>query len=400
MNRKSVAAVGDVTDPISWSGTPFHFWRAASSAGFATEPWQLDLSRITWQRYAWNLAAIFRRGKGGFQYSKWFLDLAEQQIPPALFSSEIITFNQHFPRSSTVEAAGGAISHYIDAPFAALAAGRGLDLRLPAGVVARACALERENYARSRRVIVMARWAGEEVVNRCGVPAQKVFTVMPGANLELPAEWKFPVSRGRPGLDRDFVLGFVGGEWQRKGLPTLLDVRDNLSSRGWRVAVKAVGRAAPELIQRKGMEFVGYINKRTETAKFLEFLAGCDVGCLFSRREAFGISTLEFLRAGVPVAGYAIEGPADSLPPDAGFRFAPSASAAEIAEKFDGYLRDESKQSDMRRNARLWSPLVTWERCLRELQELWTTGTVRSPVQPWRGLPDSLFPEANRSEPS
>ena len=34
------------------------------------------------------------------------------------------------------------------------------------------------------------------------------------------------------------------------------------------------------------------------------------------------MSVLEFLRAGVPVAGYAVEGPAETLPPDAGLRFA------------------------------------------------------------------------------
>ncbi len=383
---RSVAAVGDVSDVNAWSGIPYHFWRAAGAAAFAAAPWRLDLARITWQRYVWNAFGILRGGRGGFQYSDWFLNMAERQIPRELLAGEIITFNQHFPRGRSVKHAGGTLNYYIDAPFIALVTGRGLDLHLPAKVATRAVAAERENYAAADRVVTMARWAAKVVVNECGVPREKVFTILPGANLDLPPGWSFPGLEGRPGVDRDFVLGFVGKDWQRKGLPLLVDVQADLTRRGWKVAVHAAGRAPGDFSARPGVRFVGFIDKRTDAPRFAEFLAGCDLGCLFSQREALGISTLEFLRVGVPVAGFDHEGPADTLPVDAGFRFGLGTSASSVAERMDAYLRDEAEQRRFREAARRWSPLVTWERCVREFQQLWEHGGVASPVQPWLGL--------------
>jgi glycosyltransferase involved in cell wall biosynthesis len=110
---------------------------------------------------------------------------------------------------------------------------------------------------------------------------------------------------------------------------------------------------------------------------------------LFSRQEALGISTLEFLRAGIPVAGFVHEGPADTLPPDSGFRFARDAKVSEVADLFEAYLEDETMQARLRGNARRWSPWVSWERCVSEFEELWTTGSVKNPVRPWLGLSEA-----------
>jgi glycosyltransferase involved in cell wall biosynthesis len=390
---RSIAAVGDVSSPSCWSGTPFHFLEAARRSGFVTNPVRIDLTKLHWPRRVWNLKQLLLGlGRGGFQYSDRFLDLIEAQVPPALWQGEVVSFNQHFPRAATVAHAGGRLSHYLDAPFAALVTGGGLDLRLPPAITRRALAQERENYAASERVITMARWAAEAIVSGCGVAAEKCHVILPGANFDLPEDWEFTGPETRAGRDRDFTLGFIGKDWRRKGLPYLLDLRDQLARRGWRVRVLAAGTAPPELIARPGLEFAGYLDKRKNAAAFHEFLTRCDLGCLFSEREALGISTLEFLRAGVPVAGFAHEGLADTLPPDAGFRFAPGTPPEEAADQLEAYLENESRQADFARNAQRWSPLVSWERCVREFEELWKTGTVSRPVQLWRGNDDSPPP--------
>jgi glycosyltransferase involved in cell wall biosynthesis len=139
--------------------------------------------------------------------------------------------------------------------------------------------------------------------------------------------------------------------------------------------------APPELIGRPGVEFVGFIDKRAGATRFADFLAGCDVGCLFSDREALGISTLEFLRVGVPVAGFALEGPADTLPPDAGFRFPPAASAGAVADRLDAYLGDEDEQRAFAAAARGYAGQVTWDRCVREFQTVWDAGRLARPFR-------------------
>ena len=386
---RSIAALGDVTDMRCWSGIPYYFSKAASAAGFATIPWQLDLSKLRGPRLAWNLGRLLRGHRpGGFQYSAAFRRIAHKQIPRHYFATEVITFHSHFPAADVVVEAGGRLNHYVDATFISLSSGKGLVPRLPPDVVERARQEERANYAVSDRVIAMARWTAESLVQDCGVNPAKVTTILPGANFEVDDEiWlNRPRQRGRPGRDRDFVLGFIGMDWRRKGLPFLVGVRDELGRRGYKVLVLAMGTASNEIKQHQGVRHVGVIDKQRETQQFLAFLTQCDVGCLFSSNEALGISTLEFLRAGVPVAGFAHQGLADTIPPDAGFRFPLMATLSDVADAFDNYLSDVSRQERFCDNARKWSPLVTWERCLREVEEFWTTNAIVQPVLPGEGL--------------
>ena len=68
---RSIAAVGDVTDPACWSGTPYHFWKAAASAGFATKAWRVDLARVRTDLLIWNAAQAMRfRQPGGLHSTK------------------------------------------------------------------------------------------------------------------------------------------------------------------------------------------------------------------------------------------------------------------------------------------------------------------------------------------
>jgi glycosyltransferase involved in cell wall biosynthesis len=370
---RSVAVVGDVADPCAWSGIPYHFWRAGRRAGFISDPVRLDVAAMTWPRRRWAAGRLVNgRRPSGFQYSQAFLNRAEAQIPRELLAGEIISFSQHFPRAEAVRRAGGRISYYIDATFASLSSGRGLNLRLPPDVVERTRRLERDNYEAADRVVTMARWTADSVIHDCGINADRVCTILPGANLELPDGWRPPWREvGQPGRDRPFVLGFVGKDWRRKGLPFLCDARDELANRGWSVVVRAAGAAPAEFASRPGVEVIGYLDKRAGCEAFVDFLASCDVGCLFSEREALGISTLEFLRVGVPVAGYAIEGPADTLPPDAGFRFAAGTPSQAIAERLEAYLKNESEQAAFEAAARACSAALTWDRCVGEFERVW-----------------------------
>jgi glycosyltransferase involved in cell wall biosynthesis len=388
---KAILALGDVTSVNCWSGTPFHFWKAAYKAGFALTPGVVKLNQLTFQRFLWNLVQLSTfKLPGGFQYSNKFLEKAERQLPVSLFQNEIISFNQHFPRSSTVNDHGGQISYYLDAPFIALATGRGLNLKISDYVKKKALELEIQNYESSRRLIVMSRWAADIIKNELGIDPKKLSIILPGANIELPKNWSFKVMEGRPGKDRLFTLGFIGKDWRRKGLPLLIKVREELVKRGWRVRILAAGVAPNDLTNREGIDFVGFIDKEKDSSRFLDFLSACDFGCLFSTREAFGISVLEFLRAGVPVVGFDHEGPSDSIPPDAGIRVPLNSTSIEIANQFEIYLSSGDLQLQFRQAAQKWSPLVSWDRCINEFRELWSNGFIEAPVRPWTGAYKNL----------
>ncbi len=353
-DRRRLVAVGDPADPGCFSGTPHGLLTAGRRHGALPDAAPLPLDWYAGARRRWALGRLLRgRTPAGFQYSPAFLDRAERELPAGTLSGRILSVSQHFPRAASVREAGGSIDYYVDATAAQLTSGRGLDVRVPADV--RACLLETEraNYAAAGRVFTMSEWAARSVVEDCGADPAKVFAVLPGANLDLPSGFPDASSPSAPppgaphpgaaGIDRPAVLGFVGKDWARKGLPVLCDARDELARRGVPAVVRAAGYAPQALARREGVEFVGFLDKRVDPAAYPRFLAGCDLGCLFSEREALGLSVLEFLRAGVPVAGYAAEGPAETLPPDAGVRFAPGAPAERIADGLEAFFTDPNR---------------------------------------------------------
>ena len=61
----SVAAVGDVSNVSTWSGTPYHLWQAALGQGWQVEPWRLELGPFHWSRRWWNLGAVLRGRRTG-----------------------------------------------------------------------------------------------------------------------------------------------------------------------------------------------------------------------------------------------------------------------------------------------------------------------------------------------
>ena len=322
-------------------------------------------------------------GIGGYQYSEDFLARAESEGLGAIDGQWVLSFHHHFPRAAPVHRAGGKIVYYLDATLGAELEGHALEVALPPRAATRALEIERENLATGDQIITMSRWLRDYLVDRKQVSPDRISVVLPGANLELPAGWR-PAAFSRPESGPRFTFGLVGNDWERKGLRYLIKVVQELARRGVASQVRVIGRC-PRDIDPATTEVVGPIDKRSALPEFIRAVAGCDLGCMFSDKEAFGISVLEFLRLGIPVAGFASEGPADSIPPDAGFRFDLGETPGAVAEALGAYFRSPERQRQKRLAAAAWSGSVTWERALGEVAAILTTGSAPLPVQPWSG---------------
>jgi glycosyltransferase involved in cell wall biosynthesis len=376
--ERSVAALGDVTDPGCFGGAPWQFFEEARRQGFAQHAWSVDVGRLRPRRLAWNALGVLRgRRPGGFQFSAPGRAAAVAQIPAGLLATDIITFHQHIPPIGAVARAGGVLNFYFDATYAQLFASYGLDRTIAEQTRREAIAYEREAYAAARRIIVNQSWAFRSLVSDYGLGEEKCTIILPAANYPVFPGLR-PEPAGRAGRERPFVLGFIGKDWKRKGLLFLRDVAARLRSRGWKTTVRAIGFPSDEIEAGEGMEALGFIDKRT---RFGPFLHGCDVGCLFSRAEAAGTAILEFLGVGVPVAGFTVNGLADLIPDSAGLRFPEGTKPEEVADAFHRYLSDEAWQARMRAAARHLAPMLLWERCVREFRELWETGTIAAPFR-------------------
>ena len=366
-----VAAVGDVADPATWSGTPYHFWQAACRAGWPVEPWRLEVAPFRWPRCWWNLGTLGRgRRPGGFQYSESFLAAAEAAIPDALKGRRVLSFNQFFPRARTLARHGGELVLYIDATFPRLLDRYGLSAQMDRRTAREALSAERENLSAARTVIAFQKWTAQSLVTECGVDPAKVHVVLPGANLVFEGEIEPRVLAGTAGFDRPLVLGFVGKDWRRKGLPFLVEVARRLNAGGVKALVRCAGGCPPDLQRDPLVESVGFLDKRRDPAGFIQFLQGCDLGCLFSLYEASSIAVLEFLRVGVPVTGFVVDGMGDLLLPDAALRFPPGEPAASVAERLAATIRDPRRLAALRAGAATAMKQVTWERCLQDISHI------------------------------
>ena len=124
--------------------------------------------------------------------------------------------------------------------------------------------------------------------------------------------------------------------------------------------IRCAGHLPASQRRQTGLEFVGFIDKAREPRRFVEFLSGCDVGCLFSEQEPLGISTLEFLRVGVPVRGLSLKASLTPCPRMRVCALCPGPRLLEVvAAALRAVFRDETEVTAVRAAARAWSPLMT-----------------------------------------
>ena len=115
------------------------------------------------------------------------------------------------------------VNYYLDATTRQIFEDYGLAAKVSPNVQKEALIQEQRNFQQCERIICMSPWAAQSVVEDYGISPKKVHVIPGGANLD---EAKLPDQL----LSLDVLpplkplrLGFVGKDWQRKGLPWLTD---------------------------------------------------------------------------------------------------------------------------------------------------------------------------------
>jgi glycosyltransferase involved in cell wall biosynthesis len=172
--------------------------------------------------------------------------------------------------------------------------------------------LNRRTFALARFIVVWSHWVKESLVADYGVPADRVRVIPPGVDMNA---WTAPASRDNA-VPR---ILFVGGDFERKGGPLLLDWFRR-AGRG-RCELDIVTRAdlAPETGVRIHRGIVG--NSPEARNLFHE----ADIFTLPSLGECFGIASVEAMAAGLPVVATRVGGAADIVDHDeTGFLIEPN----------------------------------------------------------------------------
>lgn len=334
------AAIGDAEDPATWSGTPSHFLDAARAEGLRVAGLRFDLAatRTRGRLLRWGLARLVRFGAPrGLQYDRGFLDALWATVPAPAPGTVLVNCSQVFP-DAIVQEGQYPLVFYLDQTLTQLfdyydhAAHVAPDLR--ADVIAR----ETAQYAQARAIIFQSRWAADDVLTHYGIDPARVHVVLPGANLDpvALATWDSTHTTPRHARIGALRLGFVGKDWERKGLDRLIRAVALARDAGAAVDLDVIGPEAAMLPAAlrdvPGIRWLGFVDKRRDPARFLALLDGFDVGCLLSRREAGGISLRECARLGIPTLAPDTGGAPEYAVPGATTLIAPEAPDAVIAE--------------------------------------------------------------------
>jgi glycosyltransferase involved in cell wall biosynthesis len=147
------------------------------------------------------------------------------------------------------------------------------------------------NFRLAKAVILCSSWAAESVVNEYGVPRERVHVIPVGLDTTY---WQpEPVDGWRP--DRVRLL-FVGGNFERKGGPLLLDVFRSLDLHK---------RAELHIVTRDPVESApGVVVHRDITNNSLELLRlyqAADLFVLPTMADCFSNASIEAMAVGLPV---------------------------------------------------------------------------------------------------
>jgi glycosyltransferase involved in cell wall biosynthesis len=358
VTRRGLVANGDPRNIATFSNIPHFFLKAGLKNGLLHSGVVLRPEELHTRRFIWNaLRPLTLDRPRGWTYSRRY---ARTVWPRREMAGEVEEYISHFQLLPPRDLVREPITYYIDATMRQWFDDYGW--RVGRRVRVDALAREREAYLSSRYVVGMSDWCSDDVFSSYGVPREQVRTILPGANLDEDslsptAEWNGVLSPLR--------LGLVGIDWERKGGPVLLDAAAILGRMGHAVEVVVLGPDPKRVPAHPSLRALGYVHKGREFQRFVEILRSFHFGCLLSRVEASGFSTLEYLRLGIPIIVTAVGGIVD--PKDAGLRFPVEADGEQVAEALAEVLREPDRYATMRKAAARDGVAYRWDRTADEM---------------------------------
>jgi glycosyltransferase involved in cell wall biosynthesis len=157
--------------------------------------------------------------------------------------------------------------------------------------------LQRRCFAAAHRIVTWSAWAKQSVVNDYDVPAAKVEVIPPAVNLE---EWVLSVPR--TSQQGPVKILFVGGDFERKGGPLLLEAWRSL--RPWGAELHVVTRTPVPM--ENGLHVYSDLQPNSSALKHLYHT--CDIFCLPTKADTLGYVFIEAGAAGLPVVATRMAG--------------------------------------------------------------------------------------------
>lgn len=240
--------------------------------------------------------------------------------------------------------------------------------------------VESRNYRPGafRRVIAVSNGVGREVSKHYGVP-QELITVIPNAVdtarfQPVDADARRGRIRAQHGFDaQDVVLLFVGKEFRRKGLASLIDALPHLPRQARILAVGGDDQA-PYRAQAAALGVADRVVFAGHSSGVEDYFQAGDVFVFPTLYEAFALVSLEAAAAGLPLVTTRVNGTEDFVVDGVNGFFA-DRDGRSLAEAIMPLVRDGAMRRSLGERARADVSTYTWEsvaaRTLEVYEQVW-----------------------------
>ena len=241
--------------------------------------------------------------------------------------------------------------------------------QVPQKTLERRAARQLEQYRQSEGVFTMSRWLSEFLIRECGLPREKVHAVGGGINVDAAGI--------RPGSKEGRRILFVGRNFVRKGGPLVVqaftilrkkylwsaelylagakesDIRDALRERQIRV----------EEVDWQKIHLLGDLGSE----KLTDYYNLCDVFCMPSYFEAYGLVFAEALTYGLPCIGRDKFAMSEFIEDGCTGRLISGENAEELALDLWEVLQDPKYREEVERRREWYLREYSWDKVAQRI---------------------------------
>lgn len=214
-------------------------------------------------------------------------------------------------------------------------------------------------YKECKAIFTMGQWLADYMVNKCGIAQDKVHAIGAGININ-PEEIDYTNKAGNKIL-------FVGRDFERKGGPIVLEAFKVLKSKYMQHAeLYIIGpKDNPLKDTVPGVYFLGE-QSRKETTKYFNL---CDIFCMPSYFEAYGIVFAEALCFGLPCIARNRFSMSEIIRDGQNGLLINDDNVENLSEKMYSLLRDEVIKNNVRDRKDEYIHYYSWERVVNDIRK-------------------------------
>lgn len=280
--------------------------------------------------------------------------IVESQVSP-------LTHGFTFQSQSLCHVAVPGVPHFVYTDHAHLAnlGYPGFDQRRLSS--ARFLRMESEVFHSASMVFVRSQHVRDVIVHGYGCPADRVAVVGVGPNTPPPRHTGERAWNGGR-------IAFVGVDWERKGGPDLVAAFETVRAEHPTARLEIIG-CEPAGIGGEGITVHGRL---TENA-VADLLGACDLFCLPTHAEPFGVAFVEAMHAGLPVVATAVGAIPELVEPGVTGELVEPGDVQRLAQALTSCVGDPAHSIAMgERGREIAARRYTWDVVMGRIRELVT----------------------------